>query len=89
MAARLEQNLYAQIPPPDLVVRLKVSLETAKARNHLRNKPGGETDEYLESRHKHSSKWLRTDTVKVYEVDTEQSLALTKLQIKSIIWHSI
>ena len=88
-AARLEQNLYAQIPPPDLVVSLKVSLETAKERNHLRNKLGEETDGYIESRHQLSSKWLRNDTARVYEVETEQPLPLTKLQIKSIIWHSL
>lgn len=89
MAARLEQRLYAQIPPPDLVVRLHVSVETAKERNRLRDKPGEETDVYIESRHLHSRQWHRTDTGRVFDVDTEQSLTETMLNIKDIIWRSL
>ena len=89
MAARLEQDLYAQIPPPDLVVRLQVSVETAKERNRLRNKTGEETDEYIESRHHLAPEWHRTDTGRVFDVDTEQPLAETMLEIKDIIWHSL
>jgi thymidylate kinase len=87
MVARLEQGLYAQIPPPDIVVRLQVSVETAKERNRLRNKTGGETDEYIESRHQLAPEWHRTDTRRVFDVDTEQPLAETMLEIKDIIWH--
>lgn len=89
MAAGLEQQLYAQIPPPDLVVRLQVSVETAKERNRLRDKLGEETDAYIESRHLHAREWHRTDTGRVFDVDTGQPLAETMLEIKDIIWRSL
>ena len=88
-AAGLEQQLYAQIPPPDLVVRLRVSVETAKDRNRLRDKPGDEKDEYIESRHRLYREWRRSDTGKVFDVDTEQSLAETTLQLKDILWRAL
>jgi thymidylate kinase len=89
LAARLEQYLYAQIPPPDLVIRLQVSVETAIARNRLRDKTGEETDEYIESRHRHIQIWHRPDTGRIFDVDTEQSLAETKHEIKEIIWNAL
>jgi thymidylate kinase len=89
LAARLERDLYAQIPPPDLVVRLQVSVETAKERNRLRNKTGEETDEYIESRHHLAPEWQRKDTGKVFDVDTERPLAETTLEVKEVIWHSL
>lgn len=89
MAARLERRLYAQIPPPDIVVRLQVSVETAKERNRLRDKPGEETDEYIESRHLHSQEWHRTDTKRIFDVDTERPLVDTMLNLKDIIWRAL
>jgi len=88
-AARLERQLYAQIPPPDLVVRLQVSLETAIERNRLRNKPGEEPDEYIEARHLRSSEWQRTDMGRVFNIDTGQPLDETMLEVKDIIWRSL
>lgn len=88
-AARLEKQLYTQIPPPDLVVRLQVPVEIAKERNRLRSKPGEETDEYIESRHYHATDWQRTDTGRVFDVNTAQPLAETLLEIKDIIWHAL
>jgi thymidylate kinase len=87
--ARLEQQLYVQIPPPNIVIRLRVSVETAKERNRMRVKPGEETDEYIESRHRLSREWHRTDTGRIFDVDTEQQLAETRLEIKDIIWRSL
>jgi thymidylate kinase len=89
VAARLEQQLYAQIPPPDLVIRLHVSVDTAIKRNRLRDKQGEETDAYIEARHRYTRAWQRADTRRVFDVDTEQPLAETMLAIKDIIWRSI
>ena len=88
-AARLERHIYTQIPPPDIVVRLKVSVEIAKERNRIRTKSGEETDEYIESRHLLSSEWHRADTGRIFDVDTTQPLAETMCAIKEIIWHSL
>jgi thymidylate kinase len=45
--ARLEGRLYQHMSPPDVVLRLSVSIETAKKRNHERIKPGKETNAYV------------------------------------------
>lgn len=88
-AATLERHFYTQIPSPDIVVRLHVSVETAKQRNRLRNKPGEETDTYIESRHHQTREWHRTGTRSVFDVDTEQPLAETLLNIKEILWRAL
>lgn len=87
--AHLESQLYIEIPPPDIALKLKVSVETAKKRNQERIKIGKETDEYLESRHRQSQEWNKFGTKYIYEIDTEQSLAETISCVKNAIWESI
>lgn len=87
--ARLEHALYAEIPPPDIVLRLSVSIETAKRRNHERIKPGKETSAYVESRHRQSRDWHRAGTKYIYDINTDQSLEETILQAKRYIWESV
>ena len=87
--ARLEKRLYEEIPPPDVVLKLKVSVETAKKRNQERIKVGKETDEYLESRHRQSQEWNMAGSKYIYEIDTEPSLAETISCVKKAIWESI
>jgi len=87
--ARLEQHLYLQIPPPDIVLRLKVSIETAKKRNHERIKAGKETDVYVESRHRQNREWYMSGTKCIYDIDTEQPLEETILSTKKAIWESL
>lgn len=85
--ARLEKQLYKQIPPPDIVLKLRVSLETAKKRNRERNGQDGEA--YLEARHRQSQAWYMPGTRYVYDIDTEQSLTETILSVKKAIWESL
>jgi thymidylate kinase len=85
--ARLEKQLYQQIPPPDIVLKLRVSLETAKKRNRERNGQDGEA--YLEARHRQSRAWHMPETRNVYDIDTEQSLTETILCVKKAIWESL
>lgn len=85
--ARFEKRLYQQIPPPDIVLKLKVSLETAKKRNRERNGQDGEA--YLEARHRQSQDWHMPGTRYVYDIDTEQSLEETICNIKEVIWESL
>lgn len=87
--ARLEDRLYRQIPPPEIVLRLKVSVETAKKRNHERIKLGKESDAYLESRHRQSQDWHMTGTKYIYDIDTERPLVETILCVKKAIWESL
>jgi len=86
---RLEHRLYKQIPPPDIVLRLKVSIETAKRRNRERIKAGKETDTYIESRHRQGGEWHRSGTKYTYDIDTEHPLAETILSVKKTIWGSL
>ena len=78
-----------QIPPPDIALRLKVSIETAKRRNRERIKAGKETDVYVESRHRQSRQWYRSGTQYIYDIDTEQPLSETILRAKRAIWESL
>lgn len=87
--ARIEERLYAQIPPPDLVLRLGVSLATAKQRNRDRLKADKEDDAYLEFRHQQSTRWERPDACRVRDIDTEQSLIETLRQAKLAIWEAL
>jgi thymidylate kinase len=88
--ARLEHQLYQQIPPPDMVFRLKVSIETAKKRNQERFKLDKETEAYVELRHRQNKGWRRAGTKYIYDIDTEQqSLAQTVLKVKRMIWESL
>lgn len=87
--ARLEQRLYREIPPPDIVLRLNVSIETAQQRNHHRIKARKESAEYVASRHRHAREWSKAGTRIVHSIDTEQSLAETIRRVKCAIWDSL
>ena len=87
--ARLERRFYKEIPPPDMVLKLKVSIETARQRNRDRIKLDKETDAYLEARHRQSREWCMAGTKYLYEIDTEQSLPNTILTVKRKIWEVI
>jgi hypothetical protein len=68
------------------VLRLNVSIETAKKRNSERIKAGKEDNSYVESRHRESKEWRRSGTKYLYNIDTELSLAETIQQVKKAIW---
>ncbi|MCI0400308.1 MAG: hypothetical protein L0Z68_03265 [Gammaproteobacteria bacterium] len=85
--ARLEHRLYHRMPPPDVVLRLRVSLETAKQRNHAR--AGAEANDYLETRHRQICEWHKQGTKYFYDIDTERSLEETVLSVKQAIWKSL
>lgn len=87
--ARLERRFYKEIPPPDVVLKLKVSMETARQRNRDRIKVDKETDAYLEARHRQCREWCMAGTKYIYEIDTEQSLANTILAVKWKMWEVI
>jgi thymidylate kinase len=87
--ARLEHRLYRQIPPPEVVLRLKVSLDTAKRRNQERIKLRKEADAYVESRHRRATEWFRTGVRSVRDIDTERPLPETILCVKKVVWESL
>ena len=87
--ARLEGRLYQQIAPPDIVLRLNVTIETAQRRNRERAKVGKEGDAYVASRHRHAREWQNSGTKFVYDIDTEQSLPQTIHCVKKAIWECL
>lgn len=81
---RIEQTLYAQMPAPDIVLRLSVSLETAKKRDRARNGRDGEA--YLERRHQPAVAWHMPEVGYLFDIDTEHSLEKTLREAKTAIW---
>jgi thymidylate kinase len=82
--ARIERSLYRQIPPPDIVLRLSVSFETAKMRNAAREILDDET--YLQDRHQQAKQWFMPGTRSIQDIDTDSILAETILAVKQAIW---
>ena len=85
--AQVEKQLYRQIPPADIVLKLNVSVETAKKRNRNRNEQDG--DAYLEARHRQSLDGHMPGTRYVNEIDTEQTLEETVRDVKKALWESL
>ncbi|MGH7493169.1 MAG: hypothetical protein ACREOO_12345 [bacterium] len=90
----IEQRLYRGIPPPDVVLKLQVSLNTAKQRNRMRlqgNCPAAEkdSDEYLEIRHQQSREWFKPGTKFIHDISTERPLEETILAVKQVIWQAL
>jgi hypothetical protein len=86
LLARIEKHLYAEIPPPDLVVSLKAPVEVALLRNKTRGKE--EPEEYVRRRHAQSSS-LDFGNAPVYEITTNQPLDKTLLELKNAIWDAL
>jgi len=85
--ARMERALYRQIPPPDIVLRLNVSLETAKKRNAAREVLDDEL--YLQNRHQQAREWFMPGTRSIHNINTDLPLAETILAVKEAIWSAL
>ena len=85
--ARVERNTYRQIPPPDIVLRLKVSLEIAKKRNAARDTIDDET--YLQQRHQQSKDWYMSGTRTIRDINTDNSLEETISSVKQVVWSNL
>lgn len=84
--AKMERTWYCQISPPDIVIRLRVSLETAKMRNASRETMDDEN--FLERRHRHAIDWFSTAKNTIHDFDTDLPYAETLLAVKKAIWRS-
>ena len=85
--AKIEQTIYRQIPPPDIVLRLRVSLEVAKQRNAARETVDDEI--YLQNRHEQAKEWSMTGIRSLHDIDTDPPLADTIRAVKQAIWRSL
>jgi len=85
--ARMEKNQYKKIAPPDIVLRLNVSLEIARKRNAAREIV--DDDIYLQNRHQQATEWFMPGTRFVQDVNTDSSLIETLSVVKQAIWTSL
>jgi thymidylate kinase len=84
--AGIEKRLYREIPPPDLVISLSVPVEVALRRNKIRGKE--EPEDYVRLRHLRSS-GLDFGNTPICEINTDQPLAKTVLEVKKAIWDAL
>ena len=84
--ARIEKRLYQEIPSPDIVISLYVSLEVALMRNKNRGKE--EPEDYVRFRHSLVSN-LEYGNAPVYKINTDQPLDATVLEVKKNIWRNL
>lgn len=82
----VEDRLYRQIPPPDLVIYLTAPLDVTLERNRVRGK--SEPEDYVRSRHARSSN-LQFDRVRVERVDTNRPKEESAREIKRVIWEAL
>ena len=86
--AKLENRIYRQMPPPDVVIRLTVPVEVAIERNREREKEGKEAEAYVRRRH-------NTDTApefpaaRIMELDTNQSKLQTIRAARLAVWDAL
>jgi hypothetical protein len=83
----MERNIYRQIPPPDIVLRLRVSLNIARQRNATRKL--ADDDVYLQARHSQAKEWSIPGTRSLHDIDTDRPLDETLLAVKNAIWSSL
>jgi thymidylate kinase len=85
--AKWESALYLQIPPPDIVLRLQVSHETAQKRNGARKFM--DNPERLKRRHQQTQNWQIPTPRLIQEIDTEAPLEETIFSVRRAIWKVI
>lgn len=86
LLARIEARLYREIPPPDLVIYLRAPLEVTISRNDARGKK--EPEAYVRERHARTSN-LKFGKTPIYEINTDQPLDQTVLEVKKTIWNAL
>lgn len=86
-AARLEQELYRKIPPPDLVLELSAPPDVAVRRNRERDKPTKESDEQVLRRH--AAGQVPTFPAVTLPLQTDDSLDRTLARAKGAVWREL
>lgn len=82
--ARLENHIYRQIPPPDVVIRLTVPIEVAIERNRERQKKGKEGDAYVVRRHTSGTVPV-FPTARTIELNSDQTQSQTIQRVREIV----
>jgi len=86
--ALLEQRLYDCSPDANLIINIRVDVQTAIERNRLRDKPGKETDEGISKRFKlNGDLAYHADTV--VRLDGTSNMAEVHANIRKLIWDTV
>jgi len=83
-----EMACYRRCPPPDVVLRLKVSVDVALERNVRRRKKGKEGEDYVRRRHALAEKG-RFASSRVVDLDTDGRLDETIARMKLLVWEAL
>jgi thymidylate kinase len=84
--ARLENRIYRQVPPPDVVIRLTVPVEVAMARNQERQKR--EEVDYVLRRHM-ASTVPEFPLARTIQLDSNQLESQTVHSARQIVWDAL
>jgi thymidylate kinase len=84
--AEAEAGLYRQIPAPDLVIQVRVSLETVRRRN--RERVAADEAAYLERRHAGSAEW-RFPGARTRTLDANGLLPDTLGEARCLVWQGL
>lgn len=86
LLSKIEERLYQEIPPPDLVLSLNVPVEVAILRNRNRGKK--EPEDYVRRRHAMSSD-SGFERAIFHRINTDQPLDRTVLEVKRAVWNAL
>lgn len=80
-----ERSIYRKICPPDLVLQLTVPVEKAVVRNQTRDKKGGQTTEYVRTRHSMQlvPEFLHAPVI---QISTDRDFEETLIEVKRRVW---
>jgi hypothetical protein len=84
--ARMEAQLYREMPPADLIIYLSAPLEVTILRNASRGKK--EPEDYVRWRHARSAN-LDFGRIPVCRINTDQPLDQTVLEVKKAVWNAL
>jgi thymidylate kinase len=86
--ARHEEESYASIPLPAVVLKLEVPVDVAVARNASRHKADPESESYVRARHSLMTKWALPGAV-VVPLDTNTSFAAVQSLARRHVWQAL
>ena len=84
--AKKENSLYAEITPPDQIIKLHVPVHVAIDRNNKRIKDDKETDNELIARYQNNTN-LEYHAINYYELETTIPVSQSIAIIKRLLWN--
>ena len=86
--AKIEEYNYSRIPSVDILIHLKVDVENAVKRNHLRVKTGKESEEFIRKRYLIND-GIEYESANILNVNSDVEIHEMLLNIKTYIWSKL